>query len=148
LGAAPQLLPFAAAHRQNSHCNSDAPFANWSCGPLQPPLPSKRKSVSKSLQIPTEQVWQTGKFRQIATARSLLCYWSVHELGELMMALGKRLGILTATVSKFVRRGAQSVKEKELTLGNLGPTISINQSKIKPRQHFGVVGAVIAIIGF
>jgi hypothetical protein len=27
-------------------------------------------------------------------------------------------------------------------------SIYVNQSKIKPRQHFGVVGAVVAIIGF
>jgi REP element-mobilizing transposase RayT len=70
--------------------------------------------VSQVLGIHTDQVWQPGKFRQIVTARSLLCYWSVHELGESMTALGKRLGISTAAVSKSVRRGAQLVKEEGL----------------------------------
>ena len=74
--------------------------------------------VSQVLGIHTEQVWQPGKFRQQVTARSLLCYWSVHELGESMTALGKRLGISTAAVSKSVRRGAQLVDEKDIKFKN------------------------------
>jgi putative transposase len=63
--------------------------------------------VAQVLGITTEQVWLPGKFRQQVIARSLLCFWAVHELGESMTTLGKRLGISTAAVSKSVLRGAQ-----------------------------------------
>ena len=63
--------------------------------------------VAQVLGITTEQVWLPGKFKQQVIARSLLCFWAVHELGESMTALGKRLGISTAAVSKSVQRGAR-----------------------------------------
>jgi REP element-mobilizing transposase RayT len=70
--------------------------------------------VAQVLGIATEQVWQPGKFKQQVIARSLLCYWAVHELGESMTALGKRLGISTAAVSKSVRRGEQIAGDSAL----------------------------------
>lgn len=63
--------------------------------------------VAPVLGLTIEQVWLPGKYKQQVIARSLLCFWAVHELGESMTALGKRLGISTAAVSKSVRRGAQ-----------------------------------------
>lgn len=74
--------------------------------------------VALVLGIAPEQVWQPGKFKQQVIARSLLCYWSVHELGESMTALGKRLGISTAAVSKSVRRGGQIADAEELKFRN------------------------------
>ena len=70
--------------------------------------------VAQVLGITTEQVWQPGKFKQQVIARSLLCFWAVHELGESMTALGKRLGISTAAVSKSVRRGEQIAVDSAL----------------------------------
>lgn len=70
--------------------------------------------VARVMGIATEQVWLPGKYKQQVVARSLLCYWSVHELGECMTGLSKRLGISTAAVSKAVRRGAQIAKDRGL----------------------------------
>ena len=50
--------------------------------------------VAQVLGITPEQVWQPGKFKQEVIARSLLCYWSLHELGESMTALGQAFGHL------------------------------------------------------
>jgi hypothetical protein len=69
--------------------------------------------VAQTLGIATEQVWLPGKFKQQVIARSLLCYGSVHELGESMTSLGQRLGISVAAVSKSVRRGAEIVAKNE-----------------------------------
>ncbi len=65
-----------------------------------------------------ERIWQPGRYRQLVIARSLLCYWAVHELGEQMTSLAKRLGISGAAVSKSVRRGASIAREEgyKLTL--------------------------------
>jgi lambda repressor-like predicted transcriptional regulator len=72
--------------------------------------------VAHLLDMEPEAVWLPGKYRQQVTARSLLCFWAVRELGVSMTALGKRLGISTAAVSKAVRRGASIAKENEYTL--------------------------------
>jgi hypothetical protein len=50
---------------------------------------------------------QAGKTRLQVTARSLLCYWAVRELGESMTAMARRIGLSTAEVSKAVVRGAE-----------------------------------------
>ncbi|MGD2000332.1 MAG: transposase [Desulfobacterales bacterium] len=60
----------------------------------------------------SEEIWQPGRYRQLVIARSLLCYWAVHELGEQMTVLAGRLGISSAAVSKAVRRGADIAREK------------------------------------
>lgn len=70
--------------------------------------------VAQVLGITTDQVWLPGKFKQQVIARSLLCYWAVQELGESMTALGRRLGISTAAVSKSVQRGARVSDELAL----------------------------------
>jgi REP element-mobilizing transposase RayT len=62
--------------------------------------------VARLLGLESEQVWQPGKSRIQVTARSLLCYWAVRELGESMTAMSGRLGISIAAVSKAVARGA------------------------------------------
>jgi hypothetical protein len=58
--------------------------------------------VALSINIIIQQFWQTGKFKQQVVARSLLCYWSVHELGESMTVSGKRLTISTVADRKSV----------------------------------------------
>ena len=58
-----------------------------------------------------QQVWQPGKYQHLVTARSLLCYWAVRELGVTMVSLAQRLGISTVAVSKSVQRGARIVQE-------------------------------------
>lgn len=72
--------------------------------------------VVRVMGIASEQVWLPGKYKQEVVARSLLSYWSVHELGECMTALIKRLGISTAAATKAVRRGARIAEDQALTL--------------------------------
>ena len=66
--------------------------------------------VAQLLKMDVQEVWQPGKYQRLVTARSLLCYWAVRELGESMASLARRLGISTVAVSKSVDRGAQIVQ--------------------------------------
>ncbi len=66
-----------------------------------------------------EEVWHEGRYRNLVVARSLVCYWSVRELGESMASLARRFGVSTVAVSKSVRRGAQIVREKGYELDKL-----------------------------
>jgi hypothetical protein len=43
--------------------------------------------VAQVLGMTPEQVWQPGKFKRQVIARSLLCFWAVHELGVSMTPL-------------------------------------------------------------
>lgn len=61
--------------------------------------------VAALLKIPVEAVWASGKHRSTVVARSLLCYWSVRQLGLSMSSLAQRLGISPTAVSQSVIRG-------------------------------------------
>ncbi|MGD2100456.1 MAG: LysR family transcriptional regulator [Desulfobacterales bacterium] len=52
-----------------------------------------------------EDVWKKGKHPQIVKARSLLCYWAVHELGMTATELARRIGMTQSAISQSVRRG-------------------------------------------
>ena len=54
-----------------------------------------------------EQFYQNLNFKQKVITRGPIFYLFVDEIGEMMTALGKRLGISTATVSRYIRRGGQ-----------------------------------------
>jgi hypothetical protein len=49
-------------------------------------------------------------------ARSLLCFWTVRELGASMAAIAPRLNISTVAESKSVARGAEIAKKDGLDL--------------------------------
>jgi putative transposase len=70
------------------------------------------KRVATLLDIPEAAVWREGKFKELVEARSLLCFWSVRELGVSMTSLARRLNISTVAVSKSVARGAEIAKRK------------------------------------
>jgi putative transposase len=72
--------------------------------------------VAQLLNMDVQQVWQPGKYQRLVTARSLLCFWAVRELGESMASLARRLGISTVAVSKSVDRGAQIALENGYVL--------------------------------
>lgn len=67
--------------------------------------------VAQLLNMEVRQVWQPGKYQRLVTARSMLCFLAVRELGERMASLARRLGISTVAVSKSVDRGAQIAQE-------------------------------------
>jgi hypothetical protein len=72
--------------------------------------------VAALLGIKYEQVWEKGKHPQTVKARSLLCYWSVRELGISTIKLARRIGISQPAISQSVKRGQAIAKENGLKL--------------------------------
>lgn len=68
--------------------------------------------VGKLLDIPVEDVWSPGRYRNLVAARSLICFWAVRELGMSMTSIALRFRISTAAVSKSVKRGAEIAKKE------------------------------------
>jgi REP-associated tyrosine transposase len=52
-----------------------------------------------------------GRERLKVQARSLLCFWAVHELGMNMTELSKKLNISVSAVSVSVKLGEKIVNE-------------------------------------
>ena len=74
------------------------------------------EKVAAILGIQCKQVWGKGKHPQTVMARSLLCYWAVHELGISATALARRIGITQPAVSQSVKRGEAIAKENGFEL--------------------------------
>ena len=74
------------------------------------------EKVAARLGIQCKQVWGKGKHPQTVMARSLLCYWAVHELGISATALARRIGITQPAVSQSVKRGEAIAKENGFEL--------------------------------
>jgi hypothetical protein len=72
--------------------------------------------VSQLLNMPPEQVWSKGKCRQIVAARSVLCFWAVHELGESATGLSRKFEVSATAISKSVSRGEQIIRENGFEL--------------------------------
>lgn len=72
--------------------------------------------VAALLTLPVEAVWAVGKHRKTVAARSLLCYWSVRQLGLSMSSLARRLGISSTSVSQSVVRGELLAKKRNYKL--------------------------------
>jgi putative transposase len=72
--------------------------------------------VSAVLGVKPEEVWAKGKSRRIVEARSLLCYWTVRELGMPMSSLSRRLGISVPSVSESVTRGKRIAEARNCYL--------------------------------
>lgn len=70
------------------------------------------EKVSRLLDMPVEEVWLPGRYKYLVTARSLICFWAVRELGVSMASLARRFNISEVAVSKSVKRGAQVVKRE------------------------------------
>ena len=77
------------------------------------------EGVARLMGMEPEEVWLEGRYRHLVTACSLICYWSVRELGESMASLGRRFGVSIVAVSKSVRRGARIVREEGYELEKL-----------------------------
>ena len=68
--------------------------------------------VAGLLEMSVDAVWQQGKYKHLVTARSLICYWAVCELGMSTVQLARKFKISDVAVGKSVKRGAEIV-EKE-----------------------------------
>jgi putative transposase len=63
------------------------------------------------LDMPLEDVWLPGRYERLVTARSLICFWAVRELGVNMAFLARRFNVSIVAVSKSVKRGAEIAKK-------------------------------------
>jgi REP element-mobilizing transposase RayT len=66
--------------------------------------------VGELLSIAPEEIFKPGKQPLKVRARSLFCYWGVHELGHTMTSLAKQLNQSQPSVSISVRRGEAVAK--------------------------------------
>lgn len=74
------------------------------------------RRVAELIGVEYEDVWGKGKHPQTVKARSLLCYWSVRELGISATKLARRIGISQPAISQSVKRGEAIAKENGLKL--------------------------------
>ena len=72
--------------------------------------------VASILGVNPEQIWKKGKHPQTVKARSLMCYWAVHELGMSATELARRIGITQPAVSQSVKRGEAIANENGFEL--------------------------------
>jgi hypothetical protein len=72
--------------------------------------------VTELLDIPMDELWSRGKHRHVVKARSLLCYWAVHELHMSMSELALRFEVSATTSSKSVLRGKALAKKHDFEL--------------------------------
>jgi chromosomal replication initiation ATPase DnaA len=77
--------------------------------------------VAEVMDLPLEAVWETSRRRQTVKARSLLCHWASRELGLIMTAIGKRLGLTQPAVSIAASRGKEIAGQQGVFVG--GKTI-------------------------
>ena len=68
--------------------------------------------VARLLNLPVDEVWAPGRYKHLATARSLICFWAVRELGVSQASLARRFNVSEAAISKSVRRGAEIAKRE------------------------------------
>ncbi len=73
-----------------------------------------RQRVAGIVGLEVQDVWAAGKYRKIVQARSLLCYWSVRELGESMASMARRSNLSVPAISKSVKRGGDFGKQNNV----------------------------------
>jgi REP element-mobilizing transposase RayT len=72
--------------------------------------------VSELLNMDSKEILLTGKQPLRVKAKSLVCYWSVKELGMTGTEVGKLLGLTQPAVSKSVRRGEKFALQNDFRL--------------------------------
>ena len=70
------------------------------------------KRVMEIFGVEKDVIYAKGRRKIQVAARSLLCYWSVRELGFTATELAKRLGMTQPAVSYAVSRGEQIAKKR------------------------------------
>ncbi|MCK9229795.1 MAG: transposase [Syntrophales bacterium] len=75
--------------------------------------------VAELLDMAIEDVVRRGRFKDTVSARSLVCYLAVRELGMTMTSLAEYFAISTVAISKSVRRGGEIIKERGIDTGKL-----------------------------
>jgi len=72
--------------------------------------------VAEICHLDPREVVATGRQRWKVTARSLLCFWAVRELGLPLTAVARQLGLSPPGVSYAVQRGEAIVRENHYEL--------------------------------
>ena len=67
--------------------------------------------VAHLMDVERDRIMGSSKDRQAVKARSIVCFWAVHELGISQTHLARRFGISQPAVSLAVRRGEGLVKQ-------------------------------------
>jgi hypothetical protein len=81
------------------------------CGGLSPPTLCRFIPALSQRPLLFSRIWAPGKERSRVTARSLLCYWAVRDLG-LSMAELRKLGLSLSGLSQSVKRGEKLAQDK------------------------------------
>jgi putative transposase len=66
--------------------------------------------------IDLDDIFLKGKQQKRVKARSLFCFWAVHELGISLTELARRLGISVPGVGYSVERGGKIARENDYRL--------------------------------
>ena len=66
--------------------------------------------------IEVDDIYLKGKRQKRVKARSLFCFWAVHELGITLTELARRLGISVPGVGYSVERGERTARENSFRL--------------------------------
>jgi hypothetical protein len=74
--------------------------------------------VCDLFQLKPAEILLPSKQRHRVKARSLLCFWTVKEIGMSSIAVANRLGITQPAVSRLVQRGENLAIENNLFLEN------------------------------
>jgi putative transposase len=77
------------------------------------------QAVAILLSIQPTEITGASKERTMVKARTLICYWAVHELGTTMTEVASCLRIALPTVSVAVKKGAKIIRDEELKLAEL-----------------------------
>ena len=72
--------------------------------------------VAELTGLGSAEVLSSGRHKTVLTARSILCFWAVRELGMRQNELARILDISQPAVSMAVNRGEQLVKEQNLQM--------------------------------
>ena len=74
------------------------------------------QKVAAVFDIEPGEIWKPGNQPLRVKARSLVCYWSVRELGMSGTSVGKLLGLGQSAVSRAVVRGEKLTQHMDLSL--------------------------------
>lgn len=72
--------------------------------------------ICEMIDLEPWQILEPGKEPRRVTARSLLCYWAVRELGLPMSELSRKLSLSLSGVSQSVKRGEKIARDNHYRL--------------------------------
>ena len=102
LGVSSKSCPFSFQNRHNPSCDTD--------------LDKVAGSAAGIFGIEVADIFLKGKQQKRVNARSLFCFWAVHELGISLTELARRLGGSVPGVGYSVVRGEKIARDNDYQL--------------------------------